>query len=125
MSLIRKDYIREKLGVTDPAVQEKLQDEFYRATKSYNQQQPELLEEHNLRLDKVDYQFYLTDSTGNSVTVFMEKGLFTLGENRPGGYPWAIINKSDTPEIIQAKLYDHRKRFGVAMYKKLWKICGW
>ena len=127
-----KDYIREKLGVTDPTIQQKLQDEFYRATKSYNQRQPELLEENNLRLDKTDYPFYLTDKARDSVLVFMEKGLFTLYPGQPNGmecppkgYPWAIIDKTNTPEIIQAKLYDNRKRFGAAMYKKLWKICGW
>ena len=91
-----------------------------------------MLEGHILRLDKTDYPFYVPDKTKDSVTVFMEKGLFTLypgqpkGVDRPPkGYPWAIIYKSDTPKIIQAKLYDHRKRFGAAMRKKLKKILAW
>lgn len=88
-------------------------------------QQTDLLEEHDLRLDKVDIPFYLVNQTKNSVTVFMEKGLFTLGDDRLDGNPWAVINCDDTPEEIQTKLYDDRKRFGVAMQKKLWKICEW
>jgi hypothetical protein len=118
------NYIKEKLGVTDPHLQQKLQDKFRQAIKSHIQQS-DLLEAHNLRLDKTDYPFYLAEKSKDSVTVFMEKGLFTLGEGRPLGYPWAVIHRHDTPEKIQAKLYDHRKRFGVAMHKKLRKIYGW
>ncbi len=127
-----ENYIREKFAVTDPKIQGKLQDEFYRAVISYRSKPTEILETHVLRFDKTDYPFYLTDKTKDSVTVFIEKGLFTLYPSHPGGmkhpplgYPWSIIYESDTPEIIQAKLYDHRKRFGPAMRKKLWKVCGW
>ena len=124
------DYIREKLGVTDAILQKTLQDEFYEATESRRKRK--VLESHNLRLDKTDYPFYLTNKSKDSITVFMEKGLFTLYPGQPNGmdrppkgYPWAIIYKTDTPEIIQAKLYDHRKRFGPAMRKKLKKIMAW
>lgn len=127
-----ENYIREKLGITDQTVQRKLQDEFYRAVISYTSKPTETLEEHTLRLDKTDYPFYLTDKTKDSVTVFMEKGLFTLYPGQPNGmdrppkgYPWTIIYKTDTPEVIQAKLYDHRKRFGPAMHRKLKKIMAW
>jgi len=127
-----EDYIEEKLGITVPTVQQQLQDEFYEASRSYKKQKAKLLEGHNLRLDKTDYPYYLHNKTKDSVTVFIEKGLFTLYPSHPGGmkhpplgYPWTIIYKTDTPEIIQAKLYDHRKRFGPAMRKKLWKVCGW
>ena len=126
------NYIEEKLGVTDPKIQRKLQNEFYRAVISYKSKPTETLEAYDLRLDKTDYPFYLNSKTNNSVTVFIEKGLFTLYpgqpngmERPPKGYPWSIIYKTDTPEIIQAKLYDHRKRFGPAMRKKLYKACGW
>ncbi len=119
-----EDYIREKLGVTDPIIQQNLRNEFHRAVIAYRMKPTEVLEAHSLRLDKVDYPFYLANKTENSVTVYMEKGLFTLGENRPTGHPWAVIYKTDAPEQIQAKLYDHRKRFGPALRKKLWKICG-
>lgn len=127
-----EDYIRGKLGVTDDKIQRKLQDEFCRAAESYKKQKAKLLEGHNLRLDKTDCPYYLHNKTKDSVTVFIEKGLFTLYPSHPSGmkhpplgYSWSIINKTDTPEIIQAKLYDHRKRFGPAMRKKLWKVCGW
>ena len=120
-----EDYIKSKLGVTDPEVQRRLQDEFYRAINSKKIQQTDLLEEHNLRLDKIDYPFYLVNQTKSSVSVFMEKGFFTLSEWHPGGYPWAVINSIDSPQMIQEKLFDHRKRFGIAMYKKLRKICSW
>ncbi len=118
-------YIEEKLSVTDPDIQQKLRDEFYHAIESHTIQQSDLLEEHNLRFDKTDYPFYLMDKTKTSVTIFMEKGLFTLGEWRPLGYPWAVVYRTDTPQQIQAKLFDHRKQFGVSMYKKLRKICNW
>lgn len=119
------DYIKEKLGITDPEAQRRLQDEFYRAANPSKIQQTDLLEEHDLRLDKVDIPFYLVNQTKNSVTVFMEKGLFTLGNDRLHGYPWAVIYNTDSPQMIQEKLFDHRKRFGTAMRKKLWKICEW
>ncbi|RKX18565.1 MAG: hypothetical protein DRP26_04985 [Candidatus Zixiibacteriota bacterium] len=74
----------------------------------------------------------MPDKTRDSVTVFIEKGLFTLFPSHPGGMkyppcgcPWAIIYKTDTPDIIQSKLYDTRKRFGVSMHKKLKKIMAW
>ena len=120
-----QDYIEEKFGVTDPDIQQKLRDDFYSAIESHKIQQSDLLEEYNLRFDKTDYPFYLIDKTKSSVIIFMEKGLFTLGENRPLGYPWAIIYRTDTPQQIQAKLFDHRKRFGEVMHKKLRTICGW
>lgn len=120
-----EDYIEEKLGVTDPILQQEIQDEYNRAAKSYHQRRPKPLEGHNLRLDGTDYPYYLANKTRSSVTVYMEKGLFTLGENRPTGHPWAIINKADKPAQIQGKLYDHRKRFGEVMHKKLHKIMGW
>ena len=120
-----QNYIKEKLGVTDPIIQQKLRDDFYHAIESHKIQQSDLLEEHNLRFDKTDYPFYLVNRTKFSITIFMEKGLFTLGENRPLGYPWAIIYRTDTPQQIQAKLFDHRKRFSEVMHKKLRKICSW
>ncbi len=127
-----EDYIEEKLGVTDPIIQRKLQDEFYKASRSYKKEKSKLTEEHILQLDKLDYPFYLDNKNKNSITVFIEKGLFTLYPSHPGGmkhpplgYPWATILKTDTPEIIQSKLYDTRKRFGVSMHKKLKKIMGW
>jgi hypothetical protein len=126
------DYIREKFGVTDSLIQQKLQNEFQEALLSYRENPTDVLDPYVLRLDKTDYPFYLSAKTRDSVTVYMEKGLFTLYPDQPGGierpplgYPWAPIYRSDKPEIIQAKLYDHRKRFGVAMQKKLRKICGW
>ena len=126
------NYIEEKLAITDPTVQRKLQDEFYEASRSYKKQKAKLLEGHNLRHDKTDYPYYLHNKTKNSVTVFIEKGLFTLYPSHPGGmkrpplgYPWSTIYKSDTPEIIQSKLYDDRKRFGISLHKKLKKIMAW
>ena len=108
------------------------QNEFYRAVISYRSKPTEVLETHTLRLDKVDYPFYLANKTRDSALVFMEKGLFTLYPSHPNGmdrppkgYPWTMIYKTDTPEIIQAKLYDHRKRFGPAMRKKLKKLMAW
>ncbi len=124
------DYIREKLGVTDAILQKMLQDEFYEVAES--RRKTKVLESHNLRLDKTDYAFYLANETRDSITIYMEKGLFTLYPSHPGGmkhpplgYPWAVIRKTDTPEIIRSKLYDYRKRFGIAMQKKLKKIMGW
>ncbi len=125
-----ENYIREKLGVTDAILQKTLQDEFYEVAES--RRKTKLLESHNLRLDKTDYAFYLTDKTEDSVTVFIEKGLFTLYPGQPNGidrpprgYPWAVIYENDTPEQIQAKLLDDRRKFGVALHKKLKRIMTW
>ncbi|MCD6161270.1 MAG: hypothetical protein J7K40_02520 [candidate division Zixibacteria bacterium] len=126
------DYIKEKLGVTDPDIQKQLQNEFYKATKSYKKSKQNLLERHTLRYLKTDFSFYLTDITPDSATIYFEKGLDALYpgkprglKNPPHGCPWAVIYKTDTPEIIQAKLYDAWKSFGVALHRKLKKIMGW
>lgn len=118
------DYVKSKLGITNPIQQRDLRIEFYEAIRNAEIRTDEVVY-HSLRLDKTDYPFYTIREYSNVVTVYMEKGLFTLGEKRPGGYPWALIYQNDTPEQIQAKLYDDRKRFGVAMRRKLWKTCGW
>ena len=118
------DYVKSKLGVTDPILQRDLRIEFYEAIRNSKIRTNEL-NYHILRLGKTDYRYYTLQEYSNVVTVFMEKGLFTLGEWYPQGNPWAIIYQKDTAEQIQAKLYDHRKRFGVAMKKNLDKICGW
>ncbi|MCD6161032.1 MAG: hypothetical protein J7K40_01285 [candidate division Zixibacteria bacterium] len=118
------DYVRSKLGVTDSIQQRDIRIEFYEAIRNNNIRTDEL-KYHILRLDKTDYAYYTHQVYSNVVTVFIEKGLFTLDEHYLQGNPWAIICQKDTPEQIQAKLYDHRKRFGEVMHKKLQKICGW
>lgn len=130
--LLGEDYIAEKLGVTDPAVQHLLQDEFYEAAKNYKKSEHILLDRHSLRYDKTYIQFYLADITPNSVTVYIETSLLTLFPNKPNGMkrpplgcPWAVIHKSDTPEIIRDRLYHTYKSFGEALHRKLKKIMGW
>lgn len=41
------------------------------------------------------------------------------------GYAWNEILKTDTPEIIQEKLYDTEFEFGIAIYDQLREIMNW
>jgi len=117
-------YVRTKLGITDPIQQRDLRIQFYEVIRGNNIRTDEV-QYFNLTFDNTDYPFYLYQEYTNVVTVFMEKGLFTLGESRPGGYAWSVIYGKDLSEQIQEKLYDDRIKFGEVMHKKLRKICGW
>lgn len=126
-----EDYVKSKLGVTDPIQQRDLRIEFYEATRNTKILTDEV-EYQTLRYNDMEYPIYLHNRTAESVTVFIEKGLFTLypGEpnemdHPPNGYAWNVITCTDTPEIIQEKLYDTEFEFGIAMCDKLREIMGW
>ena len=119
------DCLHKKIGSIDPQTIEILQNQYKELRNSDYNNEEDHFEHYNLRLDNTDYRFHTIDQINNAVCVYMEKGLFTLGEYRPEGYAWAHISADDDLETIQIKLYDHRKRFGEVMHKKLREICGW
>lgn len=119
-----EDYVKSKLGVTDPIHQRDLRIEFYEATRN-NKIRTDELRYNVLGFDGTEYPYYAHQEYANVVTVFIEKGLFTLGENRPGGYAWAVIYESDYPENIASKLYDDDIEFGASMKEELIEIMDW
>ena len=118
------DYVKSKLGVTDPIQQRDLRIEFYEAIRNDKIRTDEL-RCHVLDFDGTEYPYYTLQEYANVVTVFMEKGLFTLGERRPGGYAWAVIYESDTPEKIASKLHDDDIEFGDSLKEELNEIMAW
>lgn len=118
------DYVKSKLGVTDPIHQRDLRIEFYEATRN-NKIRTDELRYHVLGFDGTEYPYYTHQEYANVVTVFIEKGLFTLGENRLGGYAWAVIYDSDCPENIASKLYDDDIEFGASMKEELNELMAW
>ena len=122
------DYVNEKLGVTDPDLVKQLQDEFLEALTKSNDKS-EYLETHTVKFDKNDFEFYLTDITKSSATLFIEILFSPEAYHEPGrcprGYVWTPITKKDTPEALGGKLYTTNKRFAKSLYKKLWKMMGW
>ena len=131
IALYSDDYVRSKLGVTDPIQQRDLRIEFYEAIRNSEIKTDEV-EYHALKINNVYLDFYLHEKTDDSVTVFIEKGLYTLYEGGPdeidrppAGNAWAIIDKSDTPEDIMKKFYDTEIEFEIAFHEKLRKIMNW
>ena len=127
------DYVKSKLGVTDPIRQRDLRVEFYEAIRN----RKDIIKSNTLEPYFVDYgrfavPFYIQKYTEDSVSVFIEKGLNKLKPNpetgiweHPHGYPWGIINKRDNPEEIALKLYDDDIEFGVSMKETLNEIMAW
>ena len=123
--MLREEIIRKKLGETDPQIVHELQMSYQEYRHSPYDTEEDHFEHYILNLGKDKYPFHIIDHVNNGACIYIEKGLFTLGTNRPSGYAWAHINADDDPETIQIKLYDHRKQFGEVMHRKLRKICGW
>ena len=128
------DYVKSKLGITDPIKQRDLRIEFYDNIRlSEDDIKSDMLEQHFLDYGRFEYPFYLNDKTEDSVTVFIEKGLDTLKPNpktgvweHAHGYPWGIIYKDDSPDEIALKLYyDDDGDFGEVMHKMLKKLMNW
>ena len=126
-----EDYVKSKLGVTDPIKQRDLRIEFYEAIRNAEIRTDEV-EYHTLKIGDEEYPFYINDKTNDSVVVFIEKGLNTLKPdpktgvwNHPHGYPWSKIYISDRPEQIASDLYDEDIKFGVLMKETLDNIMGW
>ena len=127
------DYVKSKLGITDSIQQRDLRIQFYEAIRNPK----DIIESNTLEPYFVDYgrfaiPFYIRKNAEGSVTVFIEKGLNTLKPNpetdaweHGNGYPWGIINKSDSPEEITLKLYDDDMEFGASMKEELDEIMAW
>ncbi len=128
-----EDFVKSKLGITDPINQRDLRIEFYEAIRNPK----DIIESNTLEPYFVDYgrfaiPFYIRKTTEDSVTVFIEKGFQTLNHNpetgaweHGEGYPWGIINKGDTPEEVAFKLYDDEIEFGASMKEDLNEIMAW
>ena len=125
------DYVKSKLGVTDPIQQRDLRIEFYEAIRD-NDLRTDEVEYHTLKTSDLEYPVYLHNKTADSVTGFIEKGLFSIYpgevngmEHPPLGYAWNVFLRTDTPDIILEKLYDTDLEFGIALYDKLREIMNW
>ena len=128
-----EDYVKSKLGVTDPIKQRDLRIEFYEAIRNPK----DIIESNTLEPYFADYgrfavPFYIHKNAGDSVTVFIEKGFQTLKHNpetgaweHGDGYPWGVIDKSDSPDEIAFKFYDDDIEFGASMKEELNEIMGW
>ncbi len=122
------DYIKEKLGITNPEQAEELRKQFEKAVESYDEHTADYLETHTLKFNSEQYPFYLVRISKTATMIFIEKGLHTLDPDNPQcprGNPWAVVYNSDSPEIIIDKFYDDRKALGIALHKKLKKLMNW
>jgi len=125
------DYVKSKLGVTDPIRQRDLRIEFYEKSRSSRIRTDEV-EYHTLDMGNWVYPFYLYKNSADSATVFIEKGLNTLKPDpktgawhHPHGNPWAVIHRNDSPDEITVKLFDDDVEFGDKMKELLDEAMGW
>ena len=119
------EYLHKILGYLDPPTIKLIQEEYLETRFSEYETEEDYFDHYSLTLDGAVYRFHIIDQTDNSVCVYMEKPLFTLGDFKPEGYAWGCIYSCDGPESIQIKLYDHRQQFGGVTYNKLHEICDW
>ncbi len=123
------DYIKEKLGITNPGQAEELRKQFEQAVKSYDDKTTDYLETQMINFNSDQYPFYIVRINKTATMVFIEKSLHTLYSDDklqcPRGNPWAIVYSTDCPEVVMEKLYDNRESFGEVMLMKLKKLMNW
>ncbi|MCD6162874.1 MAG: hypothetical protein J7K40_10730 [candidate division Zixibacteria bacterium] len=83
--LLSKNYLNKKIGSIDPQTIEIYQKQYQELRNSDFNNEEDHFEHHNLKLDNIDYRFHTIDHIGDTVCVYMEKELFTLGECHRSG----------------------------------------